>query len=148
MAALTGKRLRALVQFTPCGMSGRPRSVPRRPRQMIACPGLDLRGGDGLHLRRNDARECSGEQPCAWGRADQAAALDDLGAKLRSLQAHSSWVDPRPGDQDLTVPPAGLMAGIYARTDVPRGVHKAPANELIRSIRASSWPSRDASRTS
>jgi phage tail sheath protein FI len=27
------------------------------------------------------------------------------------------------------------MAGIYARTDVARGVHKAPANEVIRSIR-------------
>ena len=28
-----------------------------------------------------------------------------------------------------------LMAGIYAGTDVARGVHKAPVNELIRSIR-------------
>ena len=29
-------------------------------------------------------------------------------------------------------PPSGAMAGIYARTDVERGVHKAPANEVIR----------------
>ena len=30
------------------------------------------------------------------------------------------------------VPPSGHMAGIYARTDALRGVHKAPANEIVR----------------
>jgi phage tail sheath protein FI len=30
------------------------------------------------------------------------------------------------------VPPCGHMAGIYARTDETRGVHKAPANEVVR----------------
>lgn len=30
------------------------------------------------------------------------------------------------------VPPSGHMAGIYARTDETRGVHKAPANEIVR----------------
>ncbi len=40
-----------------------------------------------------------------------------------------------PGTQaDFTVPPAGHVAGIYARTDVERGVHKAPANEVVRGI--------------
>ena len=29
-------------------------------------------------------------------------------------------------------PPSGAMAGIYARTDSERGVHKAPANEVVR----------------
>ena len=29
-------------------------------------------------------------------------------------------------------PPSGAMAGIYARTDTDRGVHKAPANEIVR----------------
>jgi hypothetical protein len=32
------------------------------------------------------------------------------------------------------VPPSGLLAGIYADTDVNRGVHKAPANVVIRGI--------------
>jgi len=48
------------------------------------------------------------------------------------------WVenrDPRPGGTVQQAPPSGFMAGIYARTDVARGVHKAPANEVIRSIR-------------
>ena len=30
------------------------------------------------------------------------------------------------------VPPGGHIAGIYARTDTERGVHKAPANEVVR----------------
>lgn len=29
-------------------------------------------------------------------------------------------------------PPGGFIAGIYARSDIERGVHKAPANELVR----------------
>ncbi|MCI8478886.1 MAG: phage tail sheath family protein [Oscillospiraceae bacterium] len=29
------------------------------------------------------------------------------------------------------VPPSGAVAGVYSRTDVARGVHKAPANEAI-----------------
>lgn len=31
------------------------------------------------------------------------------------------------------IPPSGSICGIYARTDVERGVHKAPANEVVRS---------------
>ena len=46
------------------------------------------------------------------------------------------WVtvrDPLVRD-NRNVPPSGHMIGIYARTDVERGVHKAPANEVIRGI--------------
>lgn len=32
----------------------------------------------------------------------------------------------------LNIPPSGAIAGIYARTDATRGVHKAPANEQVR----------------
>ncbi|MCI0530255.1 MAG: phage tail sheath subtilisin-like domain-containing protein, partial [Nitrospira sp.] len=31
-----------------------------------------------------------------------------------------------------SIPPGGHVAGIYARTDQERGVHKAPANEVVR----------------
>ena len=34
----------------------------------------------------------------------------------------------------IDVPPSGLMAGIYAATDISRGVHKAPANVVIQGI--------------
>ncbi len=36
------------------------------------------------------------------------------------------------GGTTRLVPPSGHMAGIYARTDNTRGVHKAPANEIVR----------------
>ena len=35
-------------------------------------------------------------------------------------------------DALVDVPPSGHMAGIWARTDSSRGVHKAPANEVVR----------------
>jgi len=44
------------------------------------------------------------------------------------------WIkgyDPVTGRKKL-IPPSGHIAGIYARTDVERGVHKAPANEVVR----------------
>lgn len=43
------------------------------------------------------------------------------------------WVevyDPFKGN--VFMPPSGYMAGIYARSDGERGVHKAPANEIVR----------------
>ena len=39
--------------------------------------------------------------------------------------------DPK-GDGEIAVPPSGHIAGIYARVDNERGVHKAPANEVVR----------------
>ena len=33
--------------------------------------------------------------------------------------------------QPMMVPPSGHMAGVWARTDSTRGVHKAPANEVV-----------------
>jgi uncharacterized protein len=35
---------------------------------------------------------------------------------------------------DISIPPSGHLLGVYARTDVTRGVHKAPANEVINGI--------------
>jgi hypothetical protein len=43
------------------------------------------------------------------------------------------WIqvyDPDKGN--IFVPPSGHVAGVYSRTDSERGVHKAPANELVR----------------
>jgi len=43
-------------------------------------------------------------------------------------------VAPHTPEGYAIVPPAGHVAGIFARTDVGRGVHKAPANEVVRGI--------------
>jgi hypothetical protein len=42
--------------------------------------------------------------------------------------------DPGLPAPPLDVPPSGYVAGIYARSDIERGVHKAPANEVILGI--------------
>lgn len=34
----------------------------------------------------------------------------------------------------LMLPPSGFVTGIYARSDIERGVHKAPANEVVRGL--------------
>ncbi|MBP1466296.1 phage tail sheath family protein [Candidatus Chloroploca sp. M-50] len=39
--------------------------------------------------------------------------------------------DPLSGQQ-MAVPPSGHVAGVWARSDAQRGVHKAPANEALR----------------
>lgn len=43
------------------------------------------------------------------------------------------WVVVSNGEgEELLLPPSGFICGIYARTEVQRGVHKAPANEVLR----------------
>lgn len=50
------------------------------------------------------------------------------------------WVyvtNPKPqngGGSQIMIPPSGHLAGVYARTDAERGVHKAPANEQLRGV--------------
>jgi Bacteriophage tail sheath protein len=34
-------------------------------------------------------------------------------------------------EEQINIPPSGAVAGIYARNDVEKGVHKAPANEVV-----------------
>ena len=83
--------------------------------------------------------------------ADRFAIIDPPpGLTVQDVQAFRSpidtrfaamyypWVrarDPRPSGDELLMAPSAFMAGIYARVDVSRGVFKAPANEVIRSIR-------------
>lgn len=52
------------------------------------------------------------------------------------------WVrvlDPATSETYL-VPPGGHVAGVYARTDIERGVHKAPANAIVRGIITTDLP--------
>jgi phage tail sheath protein FI len=42
--------------------------------------------------------------------------------------------DPGAAPATLQLPPSGFTAGVYARSDIARGVHKAPANEVILGI--------------
>jgi phage tail sheath protein FI len=79
------------------------------------------------------------------------AVLDTpLGAKLADARAHRQNYDTTraavyypglvipdrfaPPGELRTITPSGHMIGIMARTDTTRGVHKAPANEVVRGI--------------
>lgn len=66
-----------------------------------------------------------------------AIRTDDTNAKVKDSNyaaLYFPWVqvyDPLT-DAPIYVPPGGHMAGIYSRVDQERGVHKAPANEIVR----------------
>ena len=50
------------------------------------------------------------------------------------LALYYPWVvtsDPTGERDTITCPPSGFIAGVYANTDVQRGVHKPPANEPV-----------------
>jgi phage tail sheath protein FI len=60
--------------------------------------------------------------------------VDKAGYDSKYATLYWPWVkvfDPLSG-QAIHVPPSGHIAGIWARNDDTRGVHKAPANEVIR----------------
>jgi len=46
------------------------------------------------------------------------------------------WIKVRRGTRDSIelVPPCGHVAGVYARSDSERGIHKAPANEVLEGV--------------
>ena len=58
----------------------------------------------------------------------QRAALDSQRG-YGALYYPWLWVPQAVGSGRLLVPPSGHVAGIFARTDMRRGVHKAPAGE-------------------
>ena len=71
----------------------------------------------------------------------KCATLDEI-RNQRSLynSAYAAlyypWIKIRHPDTEeiLSIPPSGHICGIYARTDLQRGVHKAPANEVIEGV--------------
>jgi hypothetical protein len=60
--------------------------------------------------------------------------VDKAGYDSKYAALYWPWIkvfDPLSG-QAKFVPPGGHMAGVWARSDDQRGVHKAPANEVVR----------------
>jgi phage tail sheath protein FI len=60
--------------------------------------------------------------------------VDYAGYDSKYAALYYPWVkvfDPATGGNEF-VPPSGHMAGVWARNDSARGVHKAPANEVVR----------------
>jgi phage tail sheath protein FI len=52
---------------------------------------------------------------------------------IRIFDPNERFTQGAPPKQ-LLLPPSGFVTGIYARNDITRGVHKAPANEIVRGL--------------
>ena len=60
--------------------------------------------------------------------------VNECGYDSSYAAVYYPWIqvaNPLPDSETIYVPPSGHMAGIYARVDNTRGVHKAPANEIV-----------------
>lgn len=63
--------------------------------------------------------------------------MKEAGYDSKYAALYYPWIqvaNPTPGANgaSMYIPPSGHLAGIWARSDTERGVHKAPANEVIR----------------
>ena len=61
--------------------------------------------------------------------------MNEAGYDTKYGALYYPWLrvgNPAGNGESILVPPSGYMAGIYARSDNERGVHKAPANEVVR----------------
>ncbi|MET7669526.1 phage tail sheath family protein [Micromonospora luteifusca] len=120
-------------------------SMAERTRTMVAIcdPAPDI---DDIAALTRVATPSSGKPPkpvegtgASGGTAGPGGSGGHEGAAYRPRQSefgafYYPWLrvrDPISGELELT-PPSGHLAGIWARTDALRGVHKAPANEPVR----------------
>jgi len=109
---------------------------------IIAAPGSthSVGGETGADVRRLLIAHCEQMRY-------RVAVLDSVDAQLiTEIRADRSSIDTtRAGlyypwieisdpltETDILLPPSGFVTGIFARNDVERGVHKAPANEVLR----------------
>jgi phage tail sheath protein FI len=80
----------------------------------------------------------TGDKP-AEGTTPAPSTEDSAGLRPRQSDygtLYAPWIvvrDPLSGEPVAT-PPSGHVAGVWARTDTTRGVHKAPANEPLRGV--------------
>ena len=61
-------------------------------------------------------------------------AVNDAAYDSSYAALYYPWIkvaNPLPDSESILVPPSGHVAGLFARVDNTRGVHKAPANEIV-----------------
>lgn len=105
---------------------------------IVAMPGMDSK-----HLQGKLITHCEVVMGDRFAVLDPGA-LADLDAIKSQRNLHDSsyaalyypWISVFDSltKEYINVPPSGHVCGIYARSDVERGVHKAPANEKINGV--------------
>jgi phage tail sheath protein FI len=111
---------------------------------IVACPGrttASMLNALIVHceLMRYRVAVLDGLRPPNDSLADIQSQRQQFDTKYAAL--YHPWLlvpDPFPTNlariADYPLPPSGHVVGVYARTDIDRGVHKAPANELVRGV--------------
>ena len=108
-----------------------------KDRVAILDPGKDIQDVTDVELLKEIETAGSGSDKAG---ADRKQGLHPGESKDGYAAFYAPWItvrnlfqsNPEKDDYRINVPPSGHLAGIYARTDATRGVHKAPANETIR----------------
>jgi phage tail sheath protein FI len=78
-------------------------------------------------------------------RGSSISEIRDFRGNFDSTRAalYHPWIEVFAADENrnqgavprrILLPPSGFVCGIYARNDITRGVHKAPANEVVRGL--------------
>lgn len=111
---------------------------------IVACPGQtapQIQNAliNHCELMRYRFAVLDAHQPPRDSMADVQNQRQQFDTKYAAL--YHPWLlipDPFPTNlvrvADYPIPPSGHMVGVYARIDIERGVHKAPANEVVRGI--------------
>ncbi|UVJ39184.1 phage tail sheath subtilisin-like domain-containing protein [Arthrobacter sp. CJ23] len=121
----------ALTRAATSGLPGKPEPAKPEP----AKPDAD---GSGTEEPDAGPRPTPSAHPASTSAAAVGAGVgeDAIGAPQSPggyTALYFPWIvmtDPVSGKK-VTQPPSGHIAGVWARTDATRGVHKAPANEPI-----------------
>jgi uncharacterized protein len=113
---------------------------------MLIMPDIVSLDGDGAEMRDLQGKmiahaELMGDRMAILDAPDGLIAQEVLEWRMNTAGYDSKmaalywpWIevmDPLTG-RPLRIPPSGHVAGVWARTDEERGVHKAPANEVVR----------------
>jgi phage tail sheath protein FI len=114
---------------------------------ILAAPGFSFDGGAGRPYEANAAQVIRHLIGHAERMRYRVAVLDSAdGQSMTDVQRYRGQVDSKHAalyypwvrildpvtEREIHLPPSGFIAGIYARNDVEYGVHKAPANEVVR----------------
>ncbi len=117
---------------------------------MVCCPDLMANEGKALDKDAIKAVQLAMIAHCE-NTGDRIAIIDpppnltpqqvsdwrrkDAGYDSKYAALYYPWIKiAGPDSKPMSIPPSGYMAGIWARNDMERGVHKAPANEVLRGV--------------
>ncbi len=103
---------------------------------IIACPGAT---SDAVYKAMINQCDALKNRVCILDIDKTKLGVDAIKGAVKDIKSsyaaiYHPWVavyNPASGS-NIWIPPSGSVAGIYARVDSERGVHKAPANEIIR----------------